>query len=75
MTKSVRCKFKVDGVEKFNEGGKIQMSAVTHGSDENASFFHYTPSAFLSLQTVNESAIGMFEVGQEYYIDISPASE
>jgi len=36
---------------------------------ENRTFWNYTPSGELRLQTVNENAAKYFELGEEYYLD------
>jgi len=59
--------------EKDVPNGRVMLFAVTSGSPENDQFFKLTPSGQLTLQTVNESAIAQFEVGKEYYVDISQA--
>lgn len=76
---SVRCKFSVwsnneqtestDGTKSYN----ITMGAVTNGSTENKQYWHWTPAGHLTMNTVNEDAAKQFEVGKEYYIDITPA--
>lgn len=74
---SVRAKFKCVSKQpnQYNpqDGDVIKLSAVVSGSAENESFFKWTPSAEMSLATVNPSAAAQFEVGKEYYIDISLA--
>lgn len=58
-----------------NPGEKIhdaEFSAVTDGSSENAEFFAATPAGKLELGVLNEQH---FEVGKEYYIDITPTTE
>ena len=70
---NTRCKFKCTRVEKMGTEGTDQhakFEAVISGSEENESFFRWTPSGQLSLGTVRE---GQFEEGKEYYLDISPA--
>lgn len=67
----VRCKFECQNVDP--QTGKVVMFAVHSGSEENAKFFKYTPSASLDLQTVNPEAIKQFEQGKQYYVDISEA--
>lgn len=66
----VRAKFKC--IEK-SESGQVKMEVVCGGSPENDSFFKYTPSGQLTIGTVNEAALGQFEVGKAYYLDFSPA--
>lgn len=70
---TVRCKFKCESIEVTGEQKNIILRAVTNGSPENESFFKYTPSGTLSFGCVNERASSQFEVGKEYYIDISLA--
>ncbi len=50
----------------------LGFQPVTSGSQENESFFKFTPAGSLSLQTVNEAVASQLEVGQEAYIDITP---
>lgn len=51
----------------------LRLEAVTSGSVENDNFFKWTPAGTLLLNTINAEAAGQFEVGKEYYLDISPA--
>ena len=76
-TTTVRCKFRCQSMTKRLEYGDtskpvwdFDMYAVTDGSPENKEFFKYTPSGSLKVTTINMEA---FEVGKEYYIDITPA--
>ena len=72
---SVRAKFKCTQVEKQPHGGaSLAFEAVTQGSPENEEFFKFTPTGQLCLGTVNEEAIEQFEVGKEYYLDLSLAN-
>jgi hypothetical protein len=74
----VRCKFRCNQITKRRESypppGRFlfeaQFSAVSEGSEENKKFFAYTPSGNLSVGAYQED---LFEVGKEYYLDISPA--
>ena len=69
-----RCKFKCTHVEAQGSESDPQQyarfEAVVSGSPENESFFRWTPSGQLSLGVVRG---GQFEVGKEYYLDITPA--
>lgn len=67
---SVRAKFKCESVNE----GVVKLGAVTGDSDENKSFFKYTPSGQISLGIVNQPALEQFEVGAEYYVDFNKAS-
>ena len=57
-----------------NEDGRIKLSPVVSGSEENKSFYKYTPSGTIDLQIVNDEATKQFEVGKEYYVDFTIAS-
>jgi hypothetical protein len=88
---SVRAKFKVQRYETSltmsrKQGGAaneweevevrtIIMQAVVNGSEENKEFFHATPSGEIRLSTISRAAWEAFELGREYYIDFTPASE
>lgn len=73
---TVRCKFIVDSVTKTRYGSAIvKMSPVTTGSEENKKFWEYTPSGSFEISTVKDSVVEQFEVGKEYYFDISKAVE
>jgi len=68
----MRAKFKVDQIYK-NEG-KLVMSPVSCGSEENDKFFQYTPCGSLEISTINEEALKGFEEGGEYYLDFTKAN-
>jgi hypothetical protein len=54
----------------------ISMSPVYGNGNpehENTKFWEASPSGKLDLNVVNAAAADMFEVGKEYYLDISPA--
>jgi hypothetical protein len=65
----VRAKFRCNK----NEGGTVEMTAVVEGSEENRSFFSATPNGQLTLHIVREETASHFEVGKEYYLDLTPA--
>ena len=44
------------------------------GSDENNTFARWTPSANMSITISNPDLIGKFPVGQEIYVDFTPAA-
>jgi len=72
----VRAKFVVDSITQHRGGTTVILVPVTNGSEENKTFWKYTPSGKLEMW-MNEGveAAGMFTIGQEYYIDFSPAIE
>jgi hypothetical protein len=45
-----------------------KFSAVTSGSDENKTFWKWTPSGGIELSSIRDE---LFEVGKEYYVDFS----
>lgn len=68
----LRAKMRCDSIEP---GEYVRLSAV-YSSDpdsENYSWSQATPSGQLNMYITNPEAQGKFEVGKEYYIDISPA--
>jgi len=73
---SVRAKFKCISVT-VGEGeyatAQISLEPVIDGSDENKSFYKYTPGGRIDLQVVNPAAAGQFSPGQEFYVDFTPA--
>lgn len=81
---AVRAKFYVSEVKQTrnNYGGKegellttIKLQAVTGTNDENKAFFRWTPSGSIDLGTVNPTVVEQFRIGDEFYIDFTPAKE
>jgi hypothetical protein len=69
---SVRAKFKCcSKTELIGGSGRVEFYAVTNGSDENKTFWKYTPSGKVEMQIDNPEAFKMFEVGKEYYVDFT----
>lgn len=76
----VRAKFKcilnevnnpeLSDAEKAN---KIVLQPVTSGSEENKSFFKWTPGGNIELKTINPEAAAAFVEGEEYYVDFTKA--
>jgi len=67
----VRCKFKCTQKVENTNGFQVTLEPVTSGSSENESFFKWTPWGKLEFGTINDEAAKQFEIGKEYYIDIS----
>lgn len=73
----VRCKFKcVEKREFIGWMGQSKLygfkfSPVTDGSEENKTFYAATPGGGLDISTITQDA---FEVGKEYYIDLTDAT-
>jgi hypothetical protein len=63
---------------KYNDEGKYEpgvvysyeFSVVASGSEENKKFFASTPSGKMSITAFRDD---LFEIGKEYYADLSPA--
>ena len=71
---SVRCKFVCSTKNEESDGSaSITLNAVCDGSEENKTFFKYTPGGYLGFSTINAEAAKQLQPGKEYYIDISPA--
>lgn len=80
---SIRAKFHCTNVS--NSGHSTNGAAVktseqvtlhaVYGKEgtDNATWAKYTPSGSLSLTIDNPEAWGQFEVGEEYFIDVTPA--
>lgn len=68
----VRAKF--DDISKTRWGWHtIKMSPVSGGSEENKAFWSATPGGTIEFNSVNDRAVGQFEIGKEYYVDFAPA--
>ncbi len=58
----------------YPEGtSSVVLYPVTGGTDENNKFFQSTPSGKIELHIVNPQASAQFEVGKEYFVDITAA--
>lgn len=60
------------------EMATIKMSPVYANNDpkhENSKFWQASPSGSFELGTVNMEAVAQLKLGDEYYIDISPAKK
>jgi len=66
---SVRAKFKCHS----NNNGIVTLHPVYAGSDENKTFWEATPAGTIALTITNQQAKEQFIVGQEYYVDFTPA--
>jgi hypothetical protein len=70
----VRAKFYVESVTPYTDDATtVLLRAVTSGSEENKSFWKYTPSGTIQMTISNPNAAAEFEDGQEYYIDFTLA--
>ncbi len=67
----IRAKFKVNSILQKVEGCEIEMFPVITGSEENKSFFKYTPAGQLKMSVVNIEVAEQFKPGDEFYIDFT----
>jgi hypothetical protein len=66
---------------KQNDGSEsLSFSAVCkndgypdNGLDENNTFATWTPTAELKMEVTNPALFGKFAIGQEFYVDFTPA--
>jgi hypothetical protein len=69
----MRAKFFAESITTHAGGGKtIKARPVTGDSEENKSFWKYTPSGSLEMFVDIPQAEQFFAAGQEYYIDFTP---
>jgi hypothetical protein len=76
--KKVRAKFRCMEMRKSTGGSSKEhpfawtyhFNAVAEGSEENKQFWHWTPSGSIDLTALRDD---LFEVGQTYYLDFTPA--
>lgn len=72
----VRAKFRCESVITYANGqATISLDAVTDGSEENKSFWKYTPNGRLEMTIDNKEAARQFVAGQDYYLDFTVAEE
>ena len=81
---TVRAKFYVTELKqsKNNYGGTdgevlttVRLAPVSGNSEENKQFFRWTPSGTIDLGTVNPDVVKQFHIGDEFYVDFTPANE
>lgn len=71
---SIRAKFKVNSIKlQSGDAYSVELFPVTSGSEENQSFYKWTPSGRIELLTINADAAAQFEVDGEYYVEFTKA--
>jgi hypothetical protein len=82
---TVRAKFKVTSIEYYEspaQSARVKMAPVYSSknakgeyvqNEENKSFWQATPTGELWMHINNPSAVAAFVVGNEYYLDFTPA--
>lgn len=69
---TVRAKFYVAEKTQTTSGDRVVLQAVCRG-EENKQWSKYTPSGRIELSVLNEVAVEQFVVGDEMYVDFTPA--
>lgn len=64
----IRCKFVCFSVTDRGNEKDVVMTPVMSGSDENVSFWKYTPTGKLEFTCLNSNA--KLVPGREYYLDL-----
>ncbi len=76
---NTRAKFKCDSKTVSTYGHSVKFSPVGQTTPENAKFWQYTPSGQFEMGGLKRETVDRFDVGEEYYLDIThapkPASE
>jgi hypothetical protein len=77
---TIRAKFKVQSVTRSAGWDTknptvytVRLNPVTSNTPENASFYASTPTGSVELGLVSADVGGQFEIGQEFFVDFTPA--
>lgn len=77
---NVRAKFRCMSIQHIHTGNpdasvaNIALAPVWEQDGVNRKWSQATPQGKLEMTITNAEAIGAFELGREYFLDISPAS-
>lgn len=55
--------------------GHVELFPVTGGSEENKTFFKYTPTGKIEFGSINKAALDSLPLGAEVYVTIVPVGE
>lgn len=72
---TTRAKFSCTTKTQTPEYWNIGFEPVRSGSEENRTFFKFTPGGRIDLQIVGSDTAQQFKVGHDYYIDFIEAEE
>ena len=79
---NMRAKFQVQSVSGQTAQEVVTMSAVCsnapfgpNGESDDSTYARYTPSGSLSITINNPALVGIFKVGQKFYLDFTEAAE
>lgn len=70
---ATRAKFQVSERLETPSGYRVTLQPVTATSEENASFFKYTPTGKLEMGLVQQETAEQFTPGKQFYIDFTEA--
>lgn len=72
----IRAKFHVVSKTQYHGGsGNVVLQAVTNTSEENKTFWKYTPSGKIEMGIDNPAAFDALILGAEYYVDFTKAEK
>lgn len=71
-TMAVRAKFYVAERTQTTSGDRVVLQAVCRGED-NKQWSKFTPMGRIELSILNDAAVEQFIVGEEMYVDFTPA--
>jgi hypothetical protein len=69
----MKCKVRLDKITRTASGYELTYLPVTSGSQENQTFFKYTPYGQIHLGTINENVVRDLERGKDYYVVFTEA--
>jgi hypothetical protein len=80
MSVTMRAKFQVNKIERFEGSDRITCNAVCRSSaypadglDEDNTYAKFSPSGELSLTIANPALLGKIAPGAKFYLDFTPA--
>lgn len=74
MADKVRAKFFVQKLCQTTYGGSVELNVVSRGED-NKQWASATPSGAITMTIRNELALEFFKVGDEFFVDFTPAEK
>jgi hypothetical protein len=72
----VRAKFTVvEKTETADASFSVRLTPIINGSEENKSFYKWTPGGQIQLSTINKDAAEQLQPGKSYYVDFTKAED
>ena len=72
---TTRAKFAVIEKTELVGGYKVKLNPIYSGSDEDKTFWKYTPSGEIIMGLVMPETAAQFKVGSFYYVDFTEVVE